>query len=216
MKKFLVVTFAFYLGFSPVSFAQFSRHIIQLKDKAGTPYTISNPSQFLSQRSIDRRIRYNIPVELTDLPITPAYIDSIRLAGNVTILNVSKWLNEVCIMTTDAAALNKIKSFSFVIASAPIAARSASVNSPVNKELDPAPRPLPVTSSRPQSPNDVYDYGLAFPQVHLHNAEFLHNQGFKGEGMQLALMDAGFYNYQTLPTFDSIRKNNQIKTPGIL
>ncbi|MEO6720233.1 MAG: hypothetical protein ABIN67_07690, partial [Ferruginibacter sp.] len=123
MKKFLLVLI-FFITLTPICFAQFSRYIIQLKDKTGTPFTVGNPIQFLSQRSIDRRIRYSIAVEQTDLPITPAYIDSIRLAGNVTILNVSKWLNQVCIMTTDAAALAKINTFTFVNSSSPIAARS--------------------------------------------------------------------------------------------
>ena len=76
-------------GYSDVS-AQYSRYIIQLKDKAGSPFTVTNPSQFLSQRSIARRTRYNLPIDQTDIPITPAYLDSIRVAGNVSIINTSK------------------------------------------------------------------------------------------------------------------------------
>ncbi|MEO6231293.1 MAG: S8 family serine peptidase [Ferruginibacter sp.] len=211
MKKCLIIiliTLTAHTG----CFAQFSRYIVQLKDKASTPYTTSNPIQFLTQRSIDRRLRYNIPLDETDLPITPQYIESIQSAGNVTILNVSKWLNQVCIQTTDAAALAKINSFSFVIKSSPIAARQAAIIAPVNKQLDPAPPVVtnPVVGARPQGTNDIYDYGLAYPQIHMHNAEFLHNLGFRGEGMQLAIMDAGFYHYETLPTFDSVRNNNQV------
>src|SRR6478672_6652395 len=85
--------------------AQFSRYIIRLKDKTGTPYSINDPSRFLTGRSIERRTRYGIPLDSTDLPINPAYLDSIRASGNVTILNESKWLNQVCIQTTDATAL---------------------------------------------------------------------------------------------------------------
>ncbi|CAN5522404.1 hypothetical protein BH11BAC3_BH11BAC3_44310 [soil metagenome] len=213
MKKCLIIILIT-LTAHTCCFAQFSRYIVQLKDKASTPYTTSNPIQFLTQRSIDRRIRYNISLDVTDLPITPQYIDSIQSVGNVTILNVSKWLNQVCILTTDAAALAKINSFSFVKKSSPIAARQASIITPVNKQLDPAsPSPVgnsPVVVARPQGTNDIYDYGLAYPQIHMHNAEFLHNLGFRGEGMQLAIMDAGFYHYETLPTFDSVRNNNQV------
>ena len=195
----------------PAAFAQHSRYIIQIKDKAGTPFTISDPIKFLTQRSLDRRTRQNIPVNETDLPINPSYLDSIRLAGDITILNTSKWLNQVCILTTDANALDLINSFSFVVATAPIAARPAQLPAPVNKQLDPPhSNNLSPTAVRPHGINDFYDYGLAYPQTHLHNAEFLHNLGFGGEGMQLAMMDAGFLNYQTLPTFDSIRNNNQV------
>lgn len=190
------------------SFAQFTRYIIQLKDKAGSPFVVTNPSQFLTQRSIDRRLRYNIAVDETDLPVTSAYIDSIHLSGNITILNSSKWLNQVCIQTSDAAALNKINSFPFVKAALPIAAKTGNFTLPVSKQL--VTPEASMTSARPQNPADYYNYGQSFAQVHLHNAEFLHNHGFRGEGMQLAIMDAGFYHYQSLPTFDSVRNNNQI------
>lgn len=92
---------------------QFSRYIIRFKDKGTNPYSLANPSQYLTARSIQRRTRYGIAIDSTDLPITPRYIDSIRLAGAVTILNTSKWLNQVAIQTTDAAALAKISSFPF-------------------------------------------------------------------------------------------------------
>ncbi len=208
MKKWLFFIFLFTAHQN--IFAQYSRYLIQLKNKTGTPFSISNPSQFLSQRSIDRRIRYNIPTEESDLPVNPAYIDSIRLAGNVTILNASKWLNQVCIQTSDANALAKINSFAFVLASAPIAARAQQMITPVNKQLDPPNRPIPISPAIQQRPFDTYNYGVAYAQTHLNNTDFLHNQGFSGSGMQLALMDAGFYHYKTLPTFDSIRKNNQV------
>jgi serine protease AprX len=208
MKKLLIIIFLL-AGYSN-SFAQYSRYIIQLKDKAGTPYSINSPLQFLTQRSIDRKARNNIPIDQTDLPVTPRYIDSIQLAGNVTILNISKWLNQVCIRTTDAAALDKINTFSFVVASSPIAARPQPNTGPVNKQLDPPVNPVPSNPNIPQNPVDFFNYGSAYPQIHLHNAEFLHNLGFKGEGLQLAILDAGFYRYKTLPTFDSVRINNQI------
>src|SRR5687767_13076208 len=94
--------------------AQLSRYIIQLNDKATSPFSFAQPQQYLSQRSIDRRTRYNIAIDSTDLPVTPRYLDSLRAVPNVTILNTSKWLNQVAIQTTDAAAIQKINSFSFV------------------------------------------------------------------------------------------------------
>ena len=208
MKKILILVLVF--AARQEIHAQFSRYIIRLKDKTGSPFTTSNPSQFITQRSIDRRLRYNIPIDQTDLPVNPAYLDSIRSSGNVTILNVSKWLNQVCVLTTDAAALSKINSFTFVLASSPLAARPAFVNKPVNKQLDTVPDLPPATPASPQNPLETYNYGLAYPQVDLHHGDFLHKLGFTGKGMQLAMMDAGFFHYKSLPTFDSARINNQI------
>jgi hypothetical protein len=209
MKKLSLVLYIAFTACHFDGFAQFSRYIIQLKDKNGSSFSISNPSQFLTQRAIDRRTRYNINIDETDLPVTRAYIDSIRFSGTVTILTVSKWFNQVCIQTSDNAALNKINAFSFVKNTNPVAARF------LNSHRDKEPENIttivsPGVNNRPQSPADFYNYGLSYPQVHLHNAEFLHNHGFRGEGMQMAIMDAGFYHYQSLASFDSIRNNNQV------
>lgn len=217
MKKLLAGTLLF-LGIAQMSQAQYSRYVIRFKDKAGTPYTISNPSVFLSARAVARRTRYNIGVDSTDLPVTPRYIDSIRLAGAVTILNVSKWLNSVSIQTTDAAALAKINSFSFVQAAAPIAARMANADGKVENKyqsgIQQAAGTVPSGSSSVQRTfgvtADYYNYGLSYNQVHIHNGEFLHNIGLRGQGMVIGMLDAGFQNYLTLSAYDSARANGQI------
>ena len=208
MQKLLsLLTVLTVLSFN--SQAQFTRYIIRFKDKGGNPFSIGNPSQYLSQRALDRRTKYNIAVDSIDLPVTPSYIDSIRLSGNVTILNVSKWLNQVAIQTSDAMALNKINGFPFVISTTPVAARKPGTL--VNKKLD-----VPFTNVHLQAGrstqriNDYYNYGQSERQVKIHNGDFLHNHGFRGEGMQMAVLDAGFYHYLSLPTFDSIRINNQV------
>ncbi len=212
MKKALSL-FIFFLIIACNSQAQFSRYIIKLKDKGSNPFSIANPSQYLSARALERRARYNILIDSSDLPVTPRYLDSIQLSGAVTILNVSKWLNQVAIRTTDAAALAKINSFPFVISTAPLGALIQPTNNPVNKQLDPVSISNPTTPNIVQSPQnitDYYNYGQSAGQVRIHHGEFLHNHGFRGETMQMAILDAGFYHYQTLPTFDSIRNNNQV------
>src|SRR5687768_4959813 len=124
MKLFRKIVFCFLL----ILFAdnvkaqtQPTRYLVKFKNKAGNPFSLTNPSAYLSQRSIDRRTRYSIDLDSTDLPVTPQYIDSIKSVPNVTVLNVSKWLNQVSIQTTDAAnALSAINSFSFVLSANPL------------------------------------------------------------------------------------------------
>ena len=193
--------------------AQQSRYLIILKDKGSNTFTLANPSAYLSSRSIARRTRYNIAIDSTDLPITARYLDSIRKAGNVEILNVSKWLNQVAIRTTDAAAIAKINSFPFVKSTKAIASRVNTNYFPVYKKLDP-PQPTEVLGESgrvsEQTGTTALAYGRSNGQVKLHNGDWLHNRGFQGQGMQMAVMDAGFYHYKTLPTFDSVRMNGQI------
>src|ERR1700745_1236101 len=80
--------------------AQFSRYIIKLKDKNGTSYSLSNPISYLSQRAIDRRAHFSISIDSTDLPVNSSYITQIKNVPNVTILNISRWLNAVTIQTS--------------------------------------------------------------------------------------------------------------------
>jgi serine protease AprX len=192
-----------------------TRYIIKFKDKGTNPFSISNPSAYLGPRALQRRARYNIAIDSLDLPVTPRYIDSVRLAGVVTILNTSKWLNQVTIKTTDAAALIKINSFPFVVGSSAIASFTNEQPVPVNKILDAAiDVPIPPDNSSnsftAEITSNTYSYGKSNGQVHIHQGEFLHNHGFRGEGMQITVLDAGFFHYLSLPTFDSIRANNQI------
>src|ERR1700756_5399901 len=192
MKRCLLLLLFFFAAATKNN-AQFTRYIIQLKNKYGTPYSLSNPAQYLSQRAIDRRTKYSIALDSTDLPVTPAYIDSIQAAGAVTILNVSKWLNQVCISTTDAAALTKINSFAFVVGTAPIAARPV-ITTPTGKPV--INRPVITTNNvplqaRPAITQSFYNYGFTTQQIALNNGIFLHNHGFAGAGMILAMIDDG-------------------------
>ena len=206
MKKLLVC--AALVVMSKLCYAQFSRYIIQFKDKATSPFSLSSPSQYLSERSIDRRTRYGIAVDSTDLPVTPRYIDSIRLAGSVTVLNASKWLNQISIQTTDAAALAKINSFPFVKTVAPIAARIATGSGRNEKETS-ILRVANITNTT-NTTADFFNYGQSFAQVHIHNGEFLHNIGLRGQNMVIGILDAGFRNYTTLKSFDSVNSNGQV------
>jgi serine protease AprX len=187
--------------------AQYSKHIIRLTDKNGTSYSFNNPSAFLSAKAIERRTRFNISLDSTDLPVTAAYLDSIRLAGNVTILNKSKWLNQVLIQTTDAAALAKIQSFPFVKSSGPVANRPFVPVNKFNEQIIESPQ-LPYQFQDVKG--NYFDYGNSSGQVTIHEGEFLHNNGYRGEGMTIAVLDAGFQRYLNLAAFDSVRNNNQI------
>ncbi len=125
----------------------------------------------------------------------------------MTIINQSKWLNQVCIFTTDQTALQKINQFSFVQNSSPVKRKISSTFITRNKYLQNSNSTN--TNSSTQDGN-VFSYGNSYDQIHIHEGEYLHNKGFRGEGMLLSIIDAGFYHYLTLPAFDSVRMNQQI------
>lgn len=189
-----------------------TRYIIRFKDKGNSPYTLANPSAYLSPRSLARRSRYGIAVDNTDLPVTPSYVESIENVPNVTVLNASRWMNQVSIQISDAAsvpaALATINSFSFVQSSAPTAARVMGPEREDNKKLEEG---FTLSAARTAEVQDNYfNYGQSAPQVNIHNGAFLHNIGLRGQGMILGMLDAGYTNYRTVSGFDSARTNGQI------
>src|SRR5580658_8648249 len=112
MKKSLsILVFSSCIFFSAK--AQFSRYLVEFRDKRGTPFALSNPSAFLSSASIQRRDRQNIGIDSTDLPVTPSYINSVLSIPGVQFLNLSKWFNQVLIKISDSTILQQINSFSF-------------------------------------------------------------------------------------------------------
>lgn len=173
--------------------AQFTRHIVWLKNKGNNTYTLSNPSAYLSPRSIDRRTRYTITIDSSDLPISPTYLTQIRNIAGVTILNVSKWLNAVCIQSADPTALQTIQNLPFVQQVAGLAAKSSTTEKTKDKFIrEEDILPIYHISSNTRLNGDFYNYGnTASLEIKLHRAEFLHNIGLRGAGMQVAVLDGG-------------------------
>jgi serine protease AprX len=79
MKKALtIVLFLIVItGFSQIP----QKYFVAFKDKNGTPYNINNPQAFLTQRAIDRRAKFGIPIIEEDLPVNPAYVNGIAALG---------------------------------------------------------------------------------------------------------------------------------------
>ncbi|MCW3119192.1 MAG: family serine peptidase [Chitinophagaceae bacterium] len=211
MMKKIVPLISFCFFYASFSQAQFTRFLVKFKNKGNNPYSLSDPSAYLSQRAIDRRTRYNISIDSVDLPVTPGYISQVTAVPNVIILNTSKWLNQVSVQTTDANAINAIAGLPFVQNVTGIGARIMPAgNTKRFEEESGADSLLPVARIQ-NTTGDYYDYGAnSFNEMHLHHGEFLHNIGLRGEGMQTALIDAGFYNYDTFNAFDSMNINGQV------
>ena len=129
MQRIFTLTLLFCVIASAAS-AQFgyTRYIVQLTDKKGTQFSLASPSAYLSQKAIDRRTKQKLIVDSTDLPVSKSYLDSIRAIPNVTVLNVSKWLNAITIQTTDGNAITAINALPFVQSTSGIAARTSSVH----------------------------------------------------------------------------------------
>ena len=53
-------------------------------------------------------------------------------------------------------------------------------------------------------------YGIAEPQISQLNGQFLHNLGYRGKGIQIGVIDAGFTNVNINHAFDSLRMQGRL------
>lgn len=169
------------------------KYRISLKDKAATTYSLNKPQQFLSEKALARRQRQNLTVDSTDLPVCSEYIDAICKKG-VRVVTTGKWDNFVTVACRDSAVIDKIARLPFVrstervwkgVVDKPSATqRDSLVNAPVKSDSL---------------------YGPAYRQIQMSNAQKLHEAGFKGQGMTIAVMDAGFHNADQITAMNNIR-----------
>lgn len=182
------------------------KYWIQFTDKNNSSFSIAQPETFLSPRAIARRNKNKIAFQENDLPVNSFYIDSVLSTG-VTLINKSKWFNAITISTADSTVLTKINSLSFVFT-------SQKIGKYIRKDYGDIEY-TPMDASKTVAPMlinqiNTMDYGQSLNQIEMVNGECLHNDGFKGEGMVIAVLDAGFLNINTLPAFDSLWANRQI------
>jgi serine protease AprX len=175
-----------------------SKYRIEFINKNDNPFTLDNPGEFLSQKALERRNKQNIPVTPDDLPVTPAYIDSLRATG-AEILTVSRWFNAVTVKVTHDSILSKISRLNFV------KGFNQGKSFPGNTKMDAGSRGIQMLNEAP-----VEDYGPSWWQTAIHNGQLLHNRGYRGQGVTIAVIDAGFYHVDQLAVFNKLWENNQI------
>jgi serine protease AprX len=208
MNYVLLLITCLLLSITSAKAQTFSKKVVFFTDKGGTPHSIANPSTYLSTKAVERRTRYNIAVDSTDIPVLQRYVDSIASAGAVTILGKSKWLNALIIQTTDAVAIAKINSFPFVIKTNDAALRRHTTN--VADKFSTEKSLAAILPSRiNQSLADTFNYGTSSNQILIHNGQFLHNIGARGQNMTMAFFDAGFTGFGANRFFDSARARMQ-------
>src|ERR1700739_2247615 len=113
MRKITVSIFFLFLATSFFSQTSNTRYWIAFKNKNNSPYSVSSPLQFLSQRALNRRTLHSYPVTTDDLPVNPAYIDSVRNTG-AEVLSRSRWFNGITVRITNPAQLTAINALTFV------------------------------------------------------------------------------------------------------
>lgn len=172
------------------------KYRISLKDKAATEYSLKKPEKYLSAKAIERRRKQNLPIDSTDLPVCRKYIDEIRKQG-VKIVVTGKWDNFVTVSCNDTTLIDRIAALPFVLSTEKVWISPGAGKSSMATERD-------SVLNQPTIHSDSI-YGRAITQIQMSNGDKLHEAGFKGQGMTIAVIDAGFHNVDKITAMQNIR-----------
>ncbi len=170
---------------------------VQFHDKGLNYVNIEEPHTYLSQRCLERRKRLNIPIDSLDLPVTASYIDNIR-KPSIEIRYVSKWLNGAVISTSsmDSAFRLKIKFFVDTV---------VYLGKSNEKTVHSGSQ-----SIEDEKENEKELYGKGFKQLDMLRGPALHQLGFRGTGMLIAVFDAGFKKANEVSVLSHLYENNRV------
>ncbi|MCW3128187.1 MAG: Por secretion system C-terminal sorting protein [Bacteroidetes bacterium] len=179
--------------------AQTMTYYVQLRDKQHSTYSLSRPEEFLSPKAIERRRSQNIEIIENDLPVSAVYLR--QIAAICPVSYSLKWSNGVVVRSDDPSVVQRLKAFPFVSGVRKISSGGPSTR---HKVLDDV-----MATKAAVSLMDTTFYGKAARQSTMIHINSLHEKGYWGDGVIIAVMDAGFLhadsNRLMRPAFDAGR-----------
>lgn len=173
------------------------RFRVYLNDKGGSDFSIDRPEEFLSEKAIARRLKQNIAITEADLPISRSYMDSLIVAGVTPIVH-SRWLVTVVVESRDSFAIEQVANLSIV----------DSVKWVWKGKVSGGACDIDRQEVESTNSEDVFldePYGYAHKQIKMLNGIKLHDKGYRGQGMTVAVIDAGFRNVDKLDAFKHLK-----------
>ena len=168
--------------------AQENRYMVFFRDKEGTSYTVSAPISFLSQKAIDRRIKQGIAVEARDLPVAATYVAGVRETG-AEVFFATRWLNGVLVQC-DPALRPAIESLPYV--------DHVEFVAPPQKAASGGRRSFNLRTKNSHIGAETEN------QLQMIGVDRMHEAGYQGKGVVIALLDSGFPGVNTGPAFQHI------------
>ena len=171
--------------------------MVFFKDKINTPYDIASPQEFLSPRSIERRTRHGIQVSTSDLPVDPAYVAGLNQQG-AKVMYITKWMNGSLVECTDSIA--QVISSQDYVSSLELVATG----------------PRPVTPNSFYNGNNLSESGLRKAELanvvqnNMLGADRMHELGYDGTGILIAILDAGFIGVNSFSYFSHLFAGDRI------
>lgn len=171
---------------------------LSLKNK-GTENGKYQAQELLSKKALDRRAKQNISIDTKDYPFSDTYLQQIENLG-ARIVAKSKWNNTVAINITDSSHIDRLKSLPFID---DITLVWRGKQEEALERDTTLVYPIKQVANISETDSTSY-YGKAYQNIKTLNGDYLHSRGYKGKGMTIAVIDAGFRNVPVIEYFDNI------------
>ncbi len=140
----------------------------------------------LSPRAVEQRAKWDIPTDAMDYPVAHLYVDSLRRMG-AKVFHTSRWFNGATVEMSDELA-SKVQALNFVDA--------VEMTRDNSESLYASKRRVITREETSDDPGIITEQ-----QLGLYNLLPLHEAGFEGQGILMAVCDGGFYNANILTCF---------------
>ena len=201
-RKLLLLFIFFFLQINSFAQGTVEDAWVFFNDKPSESLFIETPLTMLTQRALDRRLRYSISLDIRDVPVEASYITQIKNSAGISVVAKSKWLNALHILGTQVDIEN-LTTFNFV-------SKIEYANKSLNATGKFVKKQQVIKNNKMLDFATDFNYGNTANQIEMLHGEVLHQNNFTGEGMQIAIIDAGFPNVDEFPAFKRIRDNGQI------
>lgn len=181
-----------------------STYAVQLKDKQHSSFSKDRPTDFLSPQAITRKLRFGIAIDERDLPVSQHYLQQIETQCHCKVSYSSKWFNTAIIRGISDNTARSLSHLSFVKEVNRLGAFS--IQNEEKRNLDVELSELSETGYTDEM------YGKGLRQIEMLNGQLLHELGYEGQGINIAVIDAGFFATDHLPVFQQLREENRIIT----
>jgi len=208
IKKILILT-CLVLNLAAYSQKHSYIYFIAFKDKNNSIYSIKKPQEFLSEKALLRRAKYNIKTEESDLPVNETYIKKV-CDKKIKFKNASKWLNGILVEVSDTDLIANIRKNEFVLATYKVAEYTKTSKPLERNSEEESNGVIEVNNDNTSNDESQSIYGGAYTQVSMLQGIALHQKKFTGEGITIAVLDAGFFNAHKLAWFNKLQSRNQI------
>lgn len=198
IKTLLMSFFATVMAVSAMADNYEYKYRLQLKDK-GTEKKTYKASELLSERSIARREKQGVKLDERDYPISEKYLKKIEKEGG-RIVAKSKWNSTVAVHLSDSTLIEKLEQLPFV-ESATMVWRGTMES---QNTADSIPF-YPIAPTKLDSIITDTEYGAAYTNIHILNGDKLHENGYRGQGMLIGVIDGGFRNLSKIEYFDNTK-----------